>query len=197
MNCTSKAKIAMRMTAALLFGVFQISSGAQATAAHVSPITITSPSLTEGSNIPAEFTCAVGANFKSPQLNWTGVPAEAASIVLYLHDLDPHPNGGTDDVLHWVVWNIPPATKGLAAGVKNEVGAIEGAVQGVNTHATTGYYGPCPPPGQPDHHYVIEVFALNKKLQLSEKATRHELMDAMNGSIVGHGVLVTLFSRKQ
>ena len=49
-------------------------------------LTISSPAFTHNSHIPATYTCD-GLNI-SPPLQWTGVPAEAKSLVLIIDDPD-------------------------------------------------------------------------------------------------------------
>ena len=55
-----------------------------------------------------------------------------------------------------------------------------------------GYRGPCAPPG-PSHHYTCELFAIDQKLGLPPTATRVDVTKAIDGHIVGHAMLVTLF----
>ena len=43
----------------------------------------------------------------SPPLAWSGAPDGTASFVLIVHDVDAAIGNGTDDMLHWMVWNIP------------------------------------------------------------------------------------------
>src|ERR1035438_10233865 len=53
------------------------------------PLKITIPAFTEGSEIPARYGCSNGTNANlSPAIQWTGVPAGAATIALILHDPD-------------------------------------------------------------------------------------------------------------
>jgi phosphatidylethanolamine-binding protein (PEBP) family uncharacterized protein len=47
------------------------------------------------------------------------------------------------------------------------------------------------------HHYTWELFALDTKLALDENATRADVLKAMNGHILGKGVLVGKFKRPQ
>src|SRR4030095_12000908 len=67
---------------------------------------LTSPDFQDGGIIPDKFTQADPMPV-SPTLAWTTVPPPAESFVLIMHDPDNALNGGTDDVLHWMVFNIP------------------------------------------------------------------------------------------
>ena len=64
---------------------------------------ITSSAFQPGGAIPTRYTCE--GDDVSPEFSWTGIPAEAKSLVLIVHDPDaPKANGFT----HWVLYNIPP-----------------------------------------------------------------------------------------
>ena len=57
--------------------------------------------------------------------------------------------------------------------------------------------GPGNPAINPYHHYTFELFALDTKLALDANATRDQVMQAMNGHILGKAVLVGRFKRPQ
>ena len=65
--------------------------------------------------IPAKYTQA-GAQV-SPPLAWSNVPDGTTSFVLIAHDVDQAVGQGTDDMLHWMVWNIPAAARSLAEAI--------------------------------------------------------------------------------
>jgi Raf kinase inhibitor-like YbhB/YbcL family protein len=118
-------------------------------AASGAAIRLTSPAFSAGGAIPRRYTCD-GRDF-SPPLRWSGVPAAARSLDLQMRD--PDAPGG--NFIHWMVTGIPPTLHGLAPRR-----VPPGAVQGRNSFGSAGYRGPCPPPGDPAHHYVITVTAL-------------------------------------
>lgn len=103
------------------------------------------------------FGCS-GGNI-SPQLSWKGAPEAAKSLAITMYDPDAPTGSG---FWHWVVFNIPPKTTELAEGAGSEGGTLPaGAVQGRNDAGTNAYFGPCPPQGDPAHHYVITVFGVD------------------------------------
>jgi phosphatidylethanolamine-binding protein (PEBP) family uncharacterized protein len=65
-----------------------------------------------------------------------------------------------------------------------------------NIAGGNGYLGPCPPEGHGDHHYTLELYALNAKLGLPSSASRQELLNAMNGKILSKGVYIGIFGQK-
>jgi hypothetical protein len=70
----------------------------------------------------------------------------------------------------------------------------DGTMQGVNIARRNGYMGPCPPAGLP-HHYTLEVYALDTKLEIPATSNRDELEKALGGHILASGVYNGLFHR--
>jgi hypothetical protein len=72
------------------------------------------------------------------------------------------------------VFNIPASVHSLAAGA-GDAGATllpGGAGQGRNDGGVAHYSGPCPPAGDPPHHYQITVFAVKTdKLPLDAESS--------------------------
>jgi Raf kinase inhibitor-like YbhB/YbcL family protein len=159
------------------------------------PLKLTSSAFTDGSPIPTKFTCSAQPAAVSPALEWSAVPKDTVSFTLIVHDLDPHPKKSSEDVLHWIAWNIPGNATRLPEGVPANADLPDGTRQGNNISGATGFRGPCPPPGQPPHHYTFELYALDQKLDLPASAKRAEVLNAMDGHIIGHGVLIGLFHR--
>ena len=56
------------------------------------------------------------------------------------------------------------------------------------------YQGPCAPPGAP-HHYNFELYALDKKLDLPQGASRDDIQKAMDGHVLSGTVYIGLFRR--
>jgi phosphatidylethanolamine-binding protein (PEBP) family uncharacterized protein len=69
-------------------------------------LTLTTPDFADGGVIPGKFTFAV-RNAGSPKLEWSHVPAGTVSFALIFHDPDEALNKKIEDVLHWLVFNIP------------------------------------------------------------------------------------------
>jgi len=149
----------------------------------------------DGASIPERFTCAAGPTSPSPAISWSGAPAGTQSFVLIMHDPDPVVGNSSTDVLHWAIFDIPGTAKGLPEGVK--LGdQPDGAKQLKDIAGRDGYLGPCPPPGHGDHHYTIELYALNEKLNLPASVSRADLLKAMDGKVLSKGVYIGMFGRK-
>jgi len=123
------------------------------------------------------------------------VPANTVTFALIMHDPDVAIQRKTDDVLHWLVFNIPGSAHELAEGVPAEAKLADGTIQGKNQGNVVGYRGPGAPAAGPHHHYTWELFALDTKLDLSPDATRPDVLKAIDGHILGKGVLVGRFHR--
>lgn len=154
---------------------------------------LSSPDFQDGGIIPDKFTQADPMPV-SPRLEWTNVPEATQSFVLIMHDPDNALNGGTDDVLHWMMFNIPGTARSLAGGLPLDAQLPDGTTQAKGIR-NVGYMGPGNAAINPYHHYTLELYALNAKLTLGPDATRADVMKAMDTHTVGKAVLVGRFKR--
>ncbi len=142
---------------ALACGVFG------ATAALAQNMTVTSAEITDGSIAKNEqvanvFGCK-GSNI-SPSLSWSGAPSDAKSFAITVYDPDAPTGSG---FWHWVAIDIPVSTTSIpkdAGDVKKKL-MPKGTIQIRNDFGFDGYGGPCPPPGDKPHHYVLTVYAVD------------------------------------
>ncbi len=138
--------------------------------------------------IPAAYT-GEGKDI-SPPLSWSGVPAGTESIALICDDSDA-PVG---TFVHWVVYNIPPGSRGLDEGVPGDDVLPDGTKQGRNDFGRTGYGGPHPPPGKV-HRYCFKIYCLDNKLEADPGITKAELLDLMQGHIIANDELIGTYER--
>ncbi|HBT61961.1 MAG TPA: YbhB/YbcL family Raf kinase inhibitor-like protein [Elusimicrobia bacterium] len=142
--------------------------------------------------IPKKHSCE-GAD-ASPALSWSQPPKGAKSFALIMDD----PDAPAGTWIHWVVYDLPAEKIALPEGMpKKETfpdGSKQGLAWGVDDFDRVGYGGPCTPPG-PAHHYSLRLYALDKVLNLAPKATKAELIKAMEGHILGEAELVGLYKR--
>ena len=187
---------ALRVACALVAMAVPASTFAKATVEQApAALTITSATLKANETIPKDHT-ADGKNV-SPAIMWSGAPASTKQFALILDD--PDAQFGGQNFVHWVVYKIPAAAKGLPAELPMDAALttppdIAGAIQGLSGFRRPGYRGPAPPPGKP-HHYTFTVYALDADLPLAEGLTKADLMKAMEGHIVGQGSLVAIYER--
>jgi Raf kinase inhibitor-like YbhB/YbcL family protein len=157
------------------------------------PFTMMSTSMADGSFLAVKYTCTAGPAAVSPDLHWVNPPRDTASFVLIVHDMEPRPRKGLDDILHWMVWNIAPTATLIPEAVPNGAQQLPDGSMQTNGNpgqgGNVGYRPPCPPAG-PSHHYAFELFALDQRLDVPGTATRADVMKAMDGHILAHAALI-------
>jgi Raf kinase inhibitor-like YbhB/YbcL family protein len=148
---------------------------------------LSSSAFAAGAPIPEQYTCS-GRDL-SPPLEISGVPPAAKSLVLVVDDPDA-PSGTFE---HWVVYNMPPNTTRIPAGVAAGATMPGGGGQGRNDFGRLGYGGPCPPPGAP-HHYRFWLFALNSTITPPSPDAR-AIQRAMHGHVLESAETTGTFGR--
>jgi Raf kinase inhibitor-like YbhB/YbcL family protein len=162
------------------------------------PLRLTSPDLHEGGTIPAaqvdDAAGCTGRNL-SPALAWSGAPASTRSFAVTLLDTDAPVAGG---FWHWLVHDIPASVTSLpqGAGTPGARGLPAGARQETNDWGGTGYGGPCPPAGDPPHHYVLTVSALDvAALPVPGGASPAQVDAAARAHTLASGRLTAVYGR--
>lgn len=157
------------------------------------PITVTSATFSDGATLDREqaFTGCGGKNV-SPQLSWSGFPAETKSFAITVFDPDAPTGSGYS---HWVVFDVPARVTSLEAGAGS--GASPGGGQtGFNDFALNSYAGPCPPQGDPAHRYIFTVHALDVPAVqgAGAKTTGATLMFLVRGHVLARGQITGMFA---
>ena len=152
------------------------------------PLSLSSSAFANGAEMPARYTCDGGD--VSPPLSWSGVPAAARSLALIVDDPDaPDPQEPRMIWVHWVLYNLPPDSAGLAEAAPPPAGAIAG----INDFQRTRYGGPCPPVGR--HRYFFKLYALDRTLPELGHATKAPVERAMAGHILAEAQLIGTYQR--
>jgi Raf kinase inhibitor-like YbhB/YbcL family protein len=193
------AKVAL----ALVLATSPLATARAQTAPAAKPLTLTTSAWPDGGQIPVRFTQA--GDQTSPELTWANVPAGTQSFVLNMLDPDVALQRGTETQAHWVVWNIPASATSLPEGMKPGPELPNGAQQ--ISASGRQYRGPGAAATGPMHHYTIELYALDTKLDVPASTaaqpsaaaleTRAAIMKAMQGHVLGKAVYVGLFHRPQ
>ncbi len=157
---------------------------------NLPPLLMSTDAFPDGGIVPEKH-AGRGGNVQ-PGFKFTGAPENTVSYAIIFHDIDVALGGNTDDVLHWMVWNIPASAAGIPEGK-----LPEGAVSSTTNIGKGAYFGPGAPAGERYHHYVFELYALSAKLDLPATATRAELLAAMAGKITAKSAYVGRFRGSQ
>jgi len=140
---------------------------------------LTSPEFENNANLKVKFTCeGLGVN---PELNISGIPEKAKSLVLIVDD----PDAVYGIFIHWVVFDIP---------LTNQIGenSVPGK-QGSNDGGGFNYVSPCPPSGK--HRYFFKAYALDSFLNLEEGISKQDLLSAMEPHILDYAELIGLYKK--
>src|SRR5256714_15221441 len=115
--------LTIMVSTTVLLSAQSVQGGAPKSGAAAAPpaMTLTIPGFPDGGHIPVKFSQAApgvaAGEGTSPAMSWANAPAGVQSFFLHMHDLDLARNKTTDDQAHWVFWNIPATSTGLAEGV--------------------------------------------------------------------------------
>lgn len=140
--------------------------------------------------IPQRYTA--DGEGRSPPLQWTGVPANAASLVLIVEDADsptPHP------LVHAIAVDLAPADGSLPEGAINGEGADGQLHEGRNSTLSAGWLPPDPPPGHGTHRYAFQLFALGAGEPFDGTPGRDEVMAAVRDRGIASGCLIGTYAR--
>ncbi len=150
-------------------------------------IKLESIAFQEGAMIPKKYTCD-GPDV-SPPLAWDSVTTDTKSLAFICDD----PDAPMGTWVHWVLFNLPARSRELPENVLTEKTLENGAKQGTNDFKKIGYGGPCPPSGT--HRYYFKLYALDTEIGLEAGITKKELLNAMEGHIIGEGQLMGRYKR--
>ena len=151
-------------------------------------LTVSSPAFKQGAEIPKQYTCE--GQDVSPALSWSGAPANTKSFALIADD----PDAPVGTWVHWVVYDLAGDSTGLPQGVPASDTLAGGGKQGTNDFRKTGYGGPCPPPGKP-HRYFFKLYALDAPTNLKPRATKAEVLRAIEGHVLTQAELMGTYKR--
>lgn len=130
----------------------------------------------------------------SPPLQWSGLPAGAASLLLIVEDADsPTPN----PLVHAIVVDLAPENGALHEGAIPSQGheGATGLRVGRNSALQSAWLPPDPPPGHGIHRYAFQLFALGSSPVFSDAPGRDEIVDALREHAVASGLLVSTYER--
>lgn len=125
------------------------------------------------------------------------IPMKTVSLAIVLEDKDAYPVTGGFTWIHWLAANITrfdikdnesQTAKDFIQG-RNSWTSIQGGGQSAELSC---YYGGMTPPDNP-HIYELQVFALDKKLNLNQGFLLNELYREMEGHMLGTHTLKGIY----
>lgn len=159
--------------------------------------TLTSESVTDGQPLGNDQVSGImgaGGSDVSPQLSWSGFPAETRSFAVTVYDPDAPTASG---FWHWAVADLPASVTELPAGAGDGSGLPGGAVTLANDASAKRYIGAAPPAGHGPHRYYIAVHALPvESLGLPEGATPAYLGFNLFGQAIARAVIHGTYEQK-
>jgi phosphatidylethanolamine-binding protein (PEBP) family uncharacterized protein len=115
----------------------------------------------------------LGGENKSPELNWTGAPADTKSYGIVMQDLS-NATGGKAFV-HWAMWNIPGETKMLPAALETTAMPSVPAGSSQRSFNGNGYQGS----GKCGNVYEFLLYALPMPTLTPSGTTQTAVADAL------------------
>lgn len=169
-------------------------------------LTLVTTAWPDGGAIPLRYTQA-GPEV-SPAIQWSAPPPGTASFVLVFHDADAlAANNATDDLLQWLVWNIPADSTGLPQAMPDGFELPNGTRQ--ISVSGSRYRGPGASATGPVHHYALDLYALDAMLDVkvdaqgpqdpnpNAQAIRTAVFQAMAGHVRGKAAYFGVFRRPE
>ena len=154
--------------------------------------TLTSSAFANNAAMPRKY--AADGEDVSPPLQWMDAPLQTRSFALIVDDPDaPDPQAPQRTWVHWVLYDIPVATRALtedAARLKLPAGTRVGQ----NDWHSADYGGPAPPIGR--HRYFHTLYALDTVLPDLRHPTKAQLLKAMRGHVLAEARLMGTYQAR-
>ena len=181
----------LRVAMALLAWSVAAATTAQTPPAAVppGPMVLSSPAFADYGVLPPKYAPnaagMVTFNAINPPLAWTRPPPRTVAYAVTMIDLDSSQGGNPGDVPLWMVVNIPASTPALAEGIARGRTSMlpEGAFQ--RSFLTNGYIGPQPGANRRSHHYLFELYTLDRMLDVPRDVSLDQLRNAVKGHETG------------
>ena len=149
-------------------------------------VRVESAAFGDGEAIPVRHT-ADGAGL-SPPLAWSGLPEETRQVVVVVEDPDiPAPQPFIHLIAVFEAGVSSVAEGGLMPGSSARLGK--------NSMGGIGWLPNDPPPGHGPHHYLFQVFALDRAIDWDDRPGKDEVKAALKDAVIAKGVLVGVYTR--
>jgi Raf kinase inhibitor-like YbhB/YbcL family protein len=161
---------------------------------QVAEFSVTSQDISDGAMLPkAQVSETIGGEDTSPQLTWSGFPAETRSFAVTCYDPDAPTASG---FWHWAVADLPVDTTELPADAGNpDAGLLPSSALVLRNDAGTArYVGAAPPNGHGTHRYFFVIHAVDvESLGIGADATPAFLGFTLFSHTVGRAAIVCVY----
>lgn len=152
---------------------------------------LTSPAFAHGDPIPQKHAYEGEGENEPPPLEWSNLPEGTKELALIVED----PDAPSKTWVHDVLYKIPPDATAELMVIRGASALSEARFfEGTNSWDEMGWGGPFPPPGKP-HRYFFTLYALDTALDPVPGLTRDELLEAMEGHVLGTAELMGTYQR--
>jgi Raf kinase inhibitor-like YbhB/YbcL family protein len=152
---------------------------------------VTSLAFADHAPIPERYT-ADGEGV-SPPISWSGVPANAASLVLIVEDADAPTS---EPLVHAIVVDLPAQDGSLSeAAIRSSGHEGQDVHEGRNSYLRAAWLPPDPPPGHGEHRYAFQLFALGAGQPFEGTPGRDDVLQAVQERGIASGLLVGTYER--
>ena len=154
-------------------------------------ISFGSPAFPDGTAMPTRYT-ADGEGL-SPPLEWSGVPATAAALIILIEDADaPTPR----PLVHGIVAELPALDGQLPEGeLSGSSGRRASRLLGKNSFLRAEYLPPDPPPGHGAHRYVFQIYAVSRRPHFSNAPGRNQVVERVRLYGIAKGAFTGTYGR--
>ena len=163
---------------------------------EVPAFTVTSTDVRDGETLANPHVSGVfgaGGEDVSPQLSWSGFPAETKSFAVTCFDPDAPTGSG---FWHWAVANIPVTVTELPTDAGDPDGGKlpAGAITLRSDAGAARFIGAAPPSGHGPHRYVFAVHALDvEELPIDADVSPAILGFQMFGHTLARAIIIPIY----